>query len=214
MKTDYTSLKQDHFDEVLRNYAAYLFADRRSSNVSDSAALNDSRLVLSDREWRYFCLNDIFTITGTKTTPVRDLRYYYDDGKQYPYVTTSTVNNGVRGSYSLCTEQGNVLSVDSAVTGYCAYQHWNFTASDHVEKLTPRFEIDPFVAMFLVTIINMEQYRYNYGRKCSQGRMKHSSIMLPVCGDSGNVDTDFMRRYIMQCSYSKNLTTLGKAGLT
>ena len=58
----------------------------------------------------------------------------------------------------------------SAVVGCCSYQADPFSASDHVEILTPRFSMNAHVAMFLTTVLNLEQYRYNYGRKCSQTR--------------------------------------------
>ena len=79
-----------------------------------------------------------------------------------------------------------------------------FSASDHVEKLIPRFKMDIYVAMFFVTIFNMEQYRYNYGRKCSQTRLKESEIRLPVDSE-GKPDYNFMREYISHLGYSSNL---------
>ena len=148
-----------------------------------------------------FSIKDLFKITGSKTTPVLELEEY---GRgNYPYVTTQATNNGVEGFYNFYTEDGGVLTVDSAVLGYCSYQSYNFSASDHVEKLIPKFMMNKYIAMFLVTIINQEQYRYNYGRKCSQDRMEKGSIKLP--SKDGNPDWGFMENYIKSLSYSSNL---------
>lgn len=58
--------------------------------------------------------------------------------------------------------------------------------------------------MFLVTIINKEQYRYNYGRKCSQTKLKSSLIKLPV-DTEGNPDWQWMEDYIKGLPYSRCL---------
>ncbi len=39
--------------------------------------------------------------------------------------------------------------------------------------------MNKYIAMFLVTILNLEQYRYNYGRKASQTRLKEIKINYP-----------------------------------
>lgn len=95
------------------------------------------------------------------------------------------------------------LTVDSAVLGYCSYQPFDFSANDHVEKLIPTFEMNKYVAMFLVTIMNLEKYRYNYGRKCSQTRMKQISIKLP--SKKGQPDFEYMENFIKSLSYSGSI---------
>ena len=167
-----------------------------------SAALSN-KLCLSDREWKFFTYEDLFKIQGTKTTPLRELEDYGKGG--YPYVTTQAVDNGVEGFFNHETESGNVLCVDSAVLGYCSYQERNFTASDHVEKLEL---IEPtltkYIAMFLVTISNLEQYRYSYGRKRSQGRLENELIKLPIDLNE-KPDWQFMEDYIKSLPYSSSL---------
>ena len=95
-----------------------------------------------------------------------------------------------------------MITVDSAVIGYCSYQNRPFSASDHVEVLIPKFDLDSYIAMFLVTILNMEQYRYNYGRKCSQTRLGKSKIKLPH--KNNEPDFEFMAHYIHTLPYSSN----------
>ncbi len=151
--------------------------------------------------WKPYQLGDLFTITGTKTTPVIEL---LEGGRgKYPYVTTRSSNNGVEGFYDYFTEDADVITCDSAVIGYCAYQPSKFSASDHVEKLIPRFSINKYIALFLVTILNLEQYRYNYGRKRCQKRIKETFIKLPA--KNGNPDFEFMERYIKSLPYSSSV---------
>ena len=122
---------------------------------------------------------------------------------EYPYVTTQATNNGIENFYDFYTEKGNVLAVDSAVLGYCSYQSRNFSASDHVEKLIPKFQMNKHIAMFMVTILNLERYRYNYGRKCSQTRMKQIKIKLPI--KNGQPDFDYMENFIKSLPYSSSI---------
>lgn len=170
-------------------------------NTVDELPLLTSNFPLVQNTWRNFALNSLFKITGSQTTPILELEEY-GDGK-YPYVTTQATNNGIEGFYDFYSEEGNILTVDSAVLGYCSYQPDNFSASDHVEKLIPKFRMNKYIAMFLVTILNKDQYRYNYGRKCSQSRMKQIQIKLPT--KNGQPNFDFMENYIKSLPYSKNI---------
>ncbi len=161
----------------------------------------DKKIKLDTDNWKLFPLLDLFTIKGSKTTPKQELEEI--GYGMFPNVTTQATNNGVDDFYDIYTEEGNVLTVDSAVLGYCSYQPLKFSASDHVEKLIPKFEMNNYVAMFFVTIMNLEKYRYNYGRKASQTRMKAIAIKLPA--KKGKPDFKFMENYIKSLRYSKLL---------
>lgn len=156
---------------------------------------------LNTKNWKSFQLYKMFDITGSQTTPLLELKEY-GEGK-YPYVTTQATNNGVEGFYNFYSEEGDVLTVDSAVLGYCSFQSLSFSASDHCEKLIPKFSMNKYIALFLVAIMNLEQYRYNYGRKCSQTRMKEISVKLPA--KNGQPDFEFMENYIKSLPYSSSI---------
>lgn len=163
--------------------------------------LKPEKIELNRLKWKSFLISELFEITGSRTTPKQDLE---DIGKgKYPFVTTQASNNGVENFYDEYTEEGNVLTIDSAVIGFCSYQSFKFTASDHVEKLVPKFKMNKYHAMFLVTILNLEQYRYNYGRKASQTRLKEIPIQLP--SRDNKPDFEFMENYIKSINYSSVL---------
>lgn len=201
LKTDYSTLTKLNFEKVLHNYSSYLFANSKIDTAT-SNSINNDNLELFNREWKKVNLLEIFEIKGSKTTKP-DTVNTSNEGK-YPYVTTQASNNGVGKFLDFYTENGGVLTIDSAVLGYTSYQHDNFTASDHVEKLVPKFDSNPFIMMFLVTILNMEQYRFNYGRKASQTRLKELDIKLPI-KTNGDIDFDFMISYVSSCKFSSNL---------
>ena len=156
---------------------------------------------LNTENWQEFDINFLFEIKGSKTTSILELEEY---GKgKYPYVTTQATNNGVAGFFDHYTEEGNVLTIDSAVIGYTSYQALPFSASDHVEKLIPKFKMNKYTALFLVTILNLEQYRYNYGRKSSQTRIRRMKIKLPAKMEKP--DFEFMDNYIKGLPYSSSI---------
>jgi len=163
--------------------------------------LNEN-IELNIENWKSFNLFDLFKIKGSKSIVYRDVKKY-GDGK-YPYVVTASKNNGVRGFFDYWTEEGNVLTIDSATVGSCFYQKEKFSASDHVEKLIPNFNMNSYIATFLTTVINLEQYRYGYGRKFAQKRIKETVIKLPA-KENGEPDFEFMENYIKSLPYSKNL---------
>ena len=157
---------------------------------------------LDIESWKEIKIKELFDVVGSKTTPVNKLEEY-GYGK-YPYITTQSKNNGVAGSYDFYTEEGNVLTIDSAVLGYCTYQEFNFSASDHVEKLIPKFKMNKYIALFFVTLINKENFRYNYGIKYNQGRIRETSIKIPV--DRNNKpDYIYMEKFIRELPYGDRI---------
>jgi hypothetical protein len=106
-------------------------------------------------------------------------------------------------SFNFFSDKGNVLTIDSAVLGYCSYQENNFSASDHVEKLTPKFVMNKYIAMFLTTILNKDLYKYSYGRKCNQIKIKNTIIKLPTRDSSP--DWKYIEKYIRSLPFSDKI---------
>ncbi len=105
METDYSELSDSHFQETLFEYSKYLFSSRQKTYVShDSLLPIDERPSLETDSWKWFNVSDLFKISGSKTTSLTDLKFL-GTGK-YPYVTTQTTDNGVRGFYNFLTERG------------------------------------------------------------------------------------------------------------
>ena len=148
---------------------------------------------LDTSSWKIFKLEELFDISGTKTTPLDDLKEF-GSGK-YPYVTTQSTNNGVAGFFNYYTEKGNVLVIDSAVAGFCSYQEENFSASDHVEKLVPKFKLNRYIGLFLASVINSNRYRFSYGRKANQKQIKNLEIKLPVTMEN-KVDLNYIENFM------------------
>lgn len=159
-------------------------------------------------EWGEFKLSDLFEISGSTTTPKQELEKYGNG--EYPYITTQAIYNGIAGYYNKWTEQGQCLTIDSAVLGTCFYQSKNFSASDHVEILRPKFTINREIGLFLSIIINRmgNILGYAYTKKRSQTALKKEKISLPTDKD-GKPDWEFMENTIK--STQNKMTKIIKA---
>lgn len=199
IKTKFEDLSDSDFEFSLKEYQKFLFSNDFAEIVSVESE-DSNRLKLDFSKWKEITLRKLFDVKGSKTTDKKILDREYSERKKYPYVTTQAKNNGVRGFYDKWTDEGNVLTIDSAVAGFCSFQPLNFTASDHVEKLIPKFELNVYNALFLTTIINKERYRYSYGRKFNQPYIKETIIKLPFINDSP--DWTFIENYMkgLRCS--------------
>lgn len=207
METAYEAISENDFIKSLRNYAAFLVQNSKPYEALSFSTVPycEQAKTLDVSKWKwfdYFGTDGLFDIRGSKTTSKDELEEAGEG--EYPYVTTQAVNNGVDGFYAIHTEVKEVFTVDSAVLGFCAYQEKEFSASDHVELLIPKFPCNKYIAQFITTLINKEQYRYNYGRKCSQTKLKASKIKLPV-DSQGRPDWKWMEDYIKSLPYSQCL---------
>lgn len=149
---------------------------------------------INTQGWKEFYLTELFDIRGSVTTSKKDLAFTTNG---YPYVTTAATNNGICGYTSKYTEEGNVITIDSAVLGYAFYQKENFTASDHVEKLVPKFDMNENIALYITSILNKTSklYEYAYNKKRSQTALREEKIKLPVT-KKGALDYEYIETYI------------------
>ena len=150
--------------------------------------------------WKNFKLSDLFEIGGSKTTPKNQLEKMGNGN--YPYVTTQATTNGIAGYYATYTEKGHCLTIDSAVLGTCFYQEFDFSASDHVEILRPKFEMSKEVAIFFTILINKigNILGYAYNKKRSQKALKDEFIKLPV-KQNGEIDFEYMEMTIKNTKF-------------
>ena len=166
----------------------------KSSIVNQRIANLEQEFKTSGGKFKEFRLDEIFEISGSKTTPKLKLEEI-GLGK-FPYVTTQATSNGIAGFYNFWTEKGNCITIDSAVLGTAFYQKENFSASDHVEILRPKFKINEKVALYFATLLNRmaRVLDYSYGKKRSQKALKNEKILLPTLG--GEINFSFMEKFI------------------
>ena len=171
------------------------------SNVSDKLKKNDD-LILNVKNWKEFKYSELFTIERGKGPRKKDA-----GGKgKVPVVTSIDGNNGLI-SYTDASpmHKGNTIGVNrNGSVGEAYYQPIPFCSTEDVHIFTPKFKLNKFIGLFLVTLIKLEKYRFNYGRKWGISRMQNSKIKLPV-DENDKIDFNFMESYIQSLNFSNSL---------
>jgi len=164
---------------------------------------HNKKVSLNDREWGWFLYKDIFDIQMGKSSKIKS--------KENNFIIGSSKNfNGTNGEYQKekpyykkeCITVGNGGNTGC---GQAFYQSIPFNAKSTVNILyIKNKKINTLIGMFVITVIKLEQYRFNYGRKWSLQRMQTHKIKLPIT-NTGSPDWQFMEDYIKALPCSSNL---------
>ena len=115
-----------------------------------------------------------------------------------PFIGASAVENGVTAHISNeeNLHDGNKITVAyNGAVGSTFYQPDPFVASDDVNVLYPRFEMNERNALFIMASIKKTAVYYSYTHKWDKAAMEESDILLPITS-FGDLDFDYMERYI------------------
>ncbi len=150
-------------------------------------------------EWRAYRYDELFEIKKGKRLTKEDMV----EGP-IPFIGATDANNGITAwvANDDYLHDGNKITVSyNGSIAEAFYQGVPFVASDDVNVLYPKFEIDRFTALFICTLIRREKYRWNYGRKWHADKMRESVVRLPAAPD-GRPDFALMRDYVkgLACS--------------
>ncbi len=179
---------------------------------------NNSQCVvgLDANTWKEFNISDLFSIDKGTCTSMGEL----EDGDT-PIISASAVSNGVSGKVYVdgCFE-GNKITI-GCVSAVAFYQETEFCATSDVSILTPLFEMNKYIGVFISSVFNFsESYKWDFGRKCVKGRIENIKIRLPIqmCDNEPVIDTDytyskegyipdfkFMEQYIIKLPYGDRI---------
>lgn len=190
-------------------------------NNFDKGKVSEKKLSLKTQNWKYFKYDEIFDIK----------KGFYnkkpDDNLNgtIPFIGATDSNNGITSwcdyeTIELTSKTGegtnapieekifkpNCITVsNNGSVGFAFYQTQEFTCTHDVNPLyLKNHTLNKYIAMFLCSLIEMERFRWAYGRKWRPIRMPHSLIKLPITKD-GTPDWQFMEDYIKTLPYSKSI---------
>ena len=202
-------------------------SDFMHMHVPDYSSMDDKFITgeidFDVRKWKIFRYDEVFDIK----------KGYYNKKPEHtisgniPFIGAIDHNNGVSELYSIedislyhkdgSTDSddlnkklfdGNCITVsNNGSVGYAFYQKDKFTCSHDVNPLylkENKDRLNPYIAMFLISLIEKERFRWCYGRKWRPKRMPSSLINLPV-DKEGNPDWDYMEKFIKSMPYSKSI---------
>lgn len=226
VKTDFSTITDDIFKEVIRKYSLYKYMDSKASldrkntdkiywlldNYNEFEKLysdsNSEKAVnLSERKWEIFSVKKIIDdIHNGKSYNASDL--VVSDTEDYiPYVTRTDENNGI----SLCVEEKEYVGLEKGkaitigdTTSTIFYQQSDFITGPHIIVIRAEW-FNIYTASFLIALLNMEKYRYPvFGRAFSKELIQETLLPLPV-KSKGKPDYNFMEEYMKSLPYSSNL---------
>lgn len=221
METNYATLKKENFIRKMRDFATHKVQTSNPNLPFDftNKPLSSTELPLDVSSWRYFRYDDIF-----------DIKHGFYNKKpdevpngDIPFIGATDSNNGITSFHDIeaievASKTGdesnspledklfepNCITVsNNGSVGYAFYQQRKFTCTHDVNPLYLRHRpLTVHIAMFLCTLIEKEQFRWDYGRKWRPKRMPSSLIKLPVTTD-GSPDWEYMENYIKGLPYSR-----------
>ncbi len=153
---------------------------------------------LQTQKWKWFRYDTLFEIKKGK----RLTKQHMVQGETLFIGSTDTKNGLTARIGQAPIHSQNTISISyNGSVAEAFYQPEPYWATDDVNVLYPKFSLNPFIGLFLCTVIKQEKYRYNYGRKWHLGRMNESLIKLPATTD-GTPDWRYMENYVKHLHFS------------
>ena len=154
--------------------------------------------------WSEYRMGDLFRFVKGRRLTKADMI----DGS-VNYLGAISENNGVRQHIEVAPEDissPNCITVNyNGSVGEAFYQSEPFWASDDVNILYANgWTMNKYNALFIVTVIKANRYRFSYGRKWTMEKMKDTIIKLPAKAD-GSPDYNYMEAYIKTLPYSDRI---------
>lgn len=179
-------------------------------NKYDISPINELPLRIKDRIWKPITIIDFcetpYKASANNAIDLQPCSPNVNDS--IPYITRTDENNGckfyVRKTNEIKgIEKGNAITIgDTTSTIY--YQEKDFICGDHIVILRSSF-FNKYTGLFIVTLLNKERFRYNYGRAFNKDIIENTVIQLPVKPNTETVDWQFIEEYIKNLPYSKNI---------
>jgi hypothetical protein len=173
-------------------------------------------------KWCFFKISRLFDVVLSKG----DIKLDDMDVGNISLVSSGENNNGIIGKIDDYGDgkaeifNGNLLTIDMFCNAY--YQPHDFYAVSHgrVNILKPKFKLNKYIGLFIVTIIKKEKYKFSYGRAIYSNVAMNMTVKLPCkkAGDSLLIDYkykfsdegyipdwEFMENYIKSLPYSDRI---------
>lgn len=193
------TLKDIEVPDVLPDWVASAKINPITTNISAN------NYEFNTNTWIEFNLQDLFEIETGKGYPNEDARPFLGS---IPFVTAAKDNNSIEFLTSLpATHKGNCITINkdgNGGAGYAFYQSEDFCTNKHVLVATPKFRLSRYIGMFIVTLLDLDKFRYNHGRAYSLDIAQIATIKLPAKVD-GTPDYDYMENYIMSLPHSDRI---------
>lgn len=167
-----------------------------SSSLTDLQSAKKSGVLgeIDISSWKLFQISELFNVQKGKRLTKADMK----EGK-IRFIGASSINNGITAYISndehLHPKNTITLSYNGSI-GEAFYQDEIFWASDDVNVLYPKFEMNKKIAFFIIPLLKTIGKRYAFIDKWKKEDMEKSKIPLPA-DKNGNPDYKYIENYIV-----------------
>lgn len=175
-----------------------------STRIAPVTTQNSPSASLAEKQWSEYRMGDIFRFVKGRRLTKEDMI----EGDTN-YLGAIGENNGVRQHIQV--EPGDISAPNCITVNYngsvgeAFYQSKPFWASDDVNILyADGWKMNKYNALFIVTVIKANRYRFSYGRKWTLEKMKDTVLKLPQA-DDGKPDFAYMEAYIKALPYGDRI---------
>lgn len=219
---DYSKLSNEDFCKTINEYIVY--QSKKELNLLDveksefemisilSNHIQDRRNFASEiqstplnlfeknRKWKMFSINKVFdVIESTKGKVTFDLLA----GDEIPYISAKKKDNGFdyfvskEGNEEYISKGNGVVFINlgDGSGGYSTYQPSDFIGMSGKTSVGYNSNLNVYNAMFLITILDKQRYKYSFGRSWTGTRFDNTKLYLP-CDNDDMIDWEFMENYI------------------
>ena len=164
---------------------------------------------LNTVDWKEFRLGDLFSEMYKAEAHVKSDLECYDTPKENTlrFISRTEMDNGcdcyVVNNDITGIEEGNAIAIGDT-TATCFYQSERFVCGDHMVICRADW-LNLYTALFIVSILKQEKYKYSYGRAFKMDLISGTIIKLPTTTNK-DPDWNFMTQYIKSLNY-KPLST-------
>lgn len=209
LETDFTKLKKEDFVNNIKEHCIYLFNNNLSDEISVNKMINEN-IQLNFSNFSLFKVGKIFNVFSGGDKPSKDDSKHWG-GELVNSIENQTTNNGIKEKIEFGDAskifQDFISVVSIGEGGKAFYQPEKGVCFTRVKSLIPKNEVkekfNKYIFLFIATVLDMERYRYGYGRVLSKERLRETLIFLPII--KGEPDFDFMERFIKSLPYSSSL---------
>ncbi len=202
IQTSYSELNKPYFEDSLKKFIAFNVVENENFEPNKNS-VNDKNLELNTQNWKWFCYDNIFNISrGASSDEISDNKTLLIGASQNHNGSNEEFNNYNPYYNDIKITVGNGGNTGC---GQAFLQNLPFNAKSTVNILDLKnYKLNNFIGIFVVTLIKLEQFKFNFGRGWSLERMKKSQIKLPAT-TQGEPDWQFMENYIKSLPYSSSL---------
>lgn len=180
------------------------------NNTYDISPKDRNIISLTDRSWKSKKIIDLFDepYKATAYNAINLQPCMNFEQNSIPYITRTEENNGCKfyikmPNESMDVESGNAITIGDT-TATINYQNEDFICGDHIVVLRSQY-LNKYNALFIISLLNKERFRYNYGRAFNKDIIANTVLNLPMIPNSDNPDWQFMEDYIKSLPYSMNI---------